>query len=148
MGLKAELGRLRQAKSFGNYIDHRVANKAFFQSVSEAGEQALQFMRRYVSYTFPRSLITISNIEAEAMCRNGRKEVGDYALFAARAGSLFMNANLLALDEYGIPAETARRLALSDVQPETLDRALALVVATDTSATSNLHRSGAKLSVI
>jgi hypothetical protein len=139
VGLKAELDRLRHAKLFRNYIDHRVANKAFFQSVSEAVEQALQFMRRYVSYTFPRSLMTISNIQAEVLTRNGRKEVGDYTLFAARAGSLFINANLFALDEYGVPAETARRLALGDVQPETLDQALALVIATDTSATSNLH---------
>ena len=139
VGLKAELDRLRYAKSFRTYIDHRVANKAFFQSVSESVEQALQFMRRYVSYTFPRSLMTISNIQAEVLTRNGREQVGDYALFAALAGSLFINASLFALDEYGVPPETARRLTLGDVQPETLDQALALVVATDTSVTSKLH---------
>lgn len=139
VGLKAELDRLQHARSFRAYIDHRVANKAFFQSVSESVEQALQFMRRYVSYTFPRSLMTISNIQAEVLTRNGRDTVGDYALFAARAGSLFINASLFALDEYGVPPETARRLALGHVQPETLDQALALVVATDTSETSDLH---------
>ena len=139
VGLKAELDRLRYAKSFRTYIDHRVANKAFFQSVSESVEQALQFMRRYVSYTFPLSLMTISNIQAEVLTRNGREQVGDYALFAALAGSLFINASLFALDEYGVPPETARRLTLGDVQPETLDQALALVVATDTSVTSKLH---------
>ena len=139
VGLKAELDRLQHAKSFRNFIDHRVANRADYQSISEAVERALQFMRRYVSYTFPRSLMTISNIQADVLTRNGRKEVGDYSLFAAQAGSLFINANLFALDEYGVPAETARRLALGDVQPETLDQALAIVVASDTSATSNLH---------
>ncbi|WP_346910910.1 DEAD/DEAH box helicase [uncultured Roseibium sp.] len=139
IGLKAELDRLQYAESFRNYIEHRVSNKAFFQSVSEAVEQALQFMRRYVSYTFPRSLMTISNIQHEVLTRNGRKEVGDYSLFAARASSLFINANLFALDEYGVPVETARRLAIGAVQPETLDQALALVVAADTSETSNMH---------
>jgi hypothetical protein len=139
VGLKAELDRIRHATSFRAYIDHRVANKAFFQTVSESVEQALKLMRRYVSYTFPRSLMTISNIQAEVLTRNGREEVGDYALFAARAASLFINASLFALDEYGVPPETARRLALGEVQPETLDQALALVVATDTSVTSNLH---------
>lgn len=139
VGLKAELDHLRYAKSFRAYIDHRVANKAFFQSVSESVEQALQFMRRYVSYTFPRSLMAISNIQAEVLKRSGREKVGDYALFAGRAGSLFINASLFALDEYGVPPETARRLAVGEVQPETLDQALALIVATDTSANSNLH---------
>src|SRR3546814_7011998 len=72
MGLKAELDRLRLAKTFRSYIDHRVANRAFFQSVSESVEQSLKFMRRYVSYTFPRSLLAISNIQAEVLKRNGR----------------------------------------------------------------------------
>src|SRR3546814_17844275 len=48
MGLKAELDRLRLAKTFRSYIDHRVANRAFFQSVSESVEQSLKFMRSYV----------------------------------------------------------------------------------------------------
>lgn len=139
VGLKAELDHLRYAKSFRSYIDFRVSNKAFFQSVSEAVEQALQFMRRYVSYTFPRSLMAISNIQAEVLTRNGRKQVGDYSLFASRAGSLFINPSIFALDEYGIPAETARRLAEGQAQPDTLDQALALVVAMDTSVNSTLH---------
>lgn len=139
VGLKAELDRLRHAESFRIYIDYRVLNRAYFQSVSEAVEQALQFMRRYVSYTFPRSLMAISNIQAEVLTRDGRKNVGDYALFAARSASLFINSNLFALDEYGIPLETARRLAIGDVPPETLDQALALIVAIDTSVTSTLH---------
>lgn len=140
VGLKAELDHLRHARSFRAYIDHRVSNKAFFQSVSESVEQALQFMRRYVSYTFPRSLMSISTIQAEVLRRNGRERVGDYQLFAAKAGSLFMNASLFALDEYGIPPETARRLALGAVAPETLDQALAIIVDTDTSDQSELHR--------
>src|SRR3546814_16813218 len=65
MGLKAELDRLRLAKTFRSYIYHRVANRAFFQSVSESVEQYLNFMRRYVSYTFHLSLLAISNNKAE-----------------------------------------------------------------------------------
>lgn len=139
VGLKAELDHLRHAKSFRAYIDHRVANKAFFQSVSESVEQALQFMRRYLGYTFPRSLMTISHIQAEVLTRVGRDKVGDYSLFAARAGSLFMNASLFALDEYGIPLETARRLVPADADPLSLDEALALIVGLDTATTSSLH---------
>ncbi|QGP79390.1 hypothetical protein [Sphingobium sp. CAP-1] len=115
MGLKAELDRLRLAKTFRSYIDHRVANRAFFQSVSESVEQALKFMRRYVSYTFPRSLLAISNIQAEVLTRNGRETVGDYSTFASRAASLFMNSSLFALDEYGVPPETTKRLNMQEM---------------------------------
>ncbi|WP_313522966.1 DEAD/DEAH box helicase [Shinella sp.] len=139
VSLKAELDHLRHATSFRAYINHRVANRAFFQSVSEAVEQALQFMRRYVGYTFPRSLMAISNIQKEVLTTAGREKVGDYSLFAARAGSLFMNASLFALDEYGVPPETARRIVPVGSAPSSLDEALALVAAVDTTPSSDLH---------
>ncbi len=127
-GLKAELDRLRFAKTFRAYIDHRVTNKSSYQTISESVEQTLQLMRRYVGYTFPRSLMAISHIQAEVLTRAGRPVVGDYSLFASRAGSLFLNASVFALDEYGIPPETARRLTARGADPRTLDEALALAV--------------------
>lgn len=139
VGLKAELDRLRFARSFRAYIDHRVSNRPFFHSVSESVEQALKFMRRYVAYTFPRSLMAISNIQAEIMTRNDRDKSGDYTLFASRAGSLFMNASLFALDEYGVPPETARRLAPSGDGPASLDEALDLLSIRAEDAASDLH---------
>ncbi|PYE37670.1 RAD3-like DEAD/DEAH box helicase [Rhizobium sp. PP-WC-1G-195] len=139
VGLKAELDHLRHAKSFRAYINHRLANRAFFQSISESVEQTLQFMRRYVGYTFPRSLMTIGNIQADVLTGVGRDKVGDYSLFASRAGSLFMNASLFALDEYGVPPETARRLAPVGAEPASLDEALELILAVDTTSTSDLH---------
>jgi hypothetical protein len=139
VGLKAELDRLNHAATFRTYIDHRVVHRAFFQSVSESIEQSLQFMRRYIGYTFPRSLMTISHIQAEVLRRAGRETVGDYSYFAARAESLFMNSGLYALDEYGIPPETARRLAPRDVAPMSLDQALALVGGVDIGPSTELH---------
>ncbi|MEH3123442.1 MAG: hypothetical protein PGN16_15965 [Sphingomonas phyllosphaerae] len=127
--LKAELDRLRVAKTFRSYIDHRLENKSEYQTTSESVEKTLQFMRRYVGYTFPRSLMAISHIQAEVLTRAGRTTVGDYNLLASRAGSLFMNANAFALDEYGVPPETARKLAAAGGDPETLNDALVLAVA-------------------
>lgn len=127
--LKAELDRLRVAKTFRSYIDHRLENKSEYQTTSESVEKTLQFMRRYVGYTFPRSLMAISHIQAEVLTRAGRTTVGDYNLLASRAGSLFMNANAFALDEYGVPPETARKLAAAGGDPDTLNDALMLAVA-------------------
>src|SRR3546814_12888903 len=76
MGLKAELDRFRLAKTFRSYIDHRVANRAFFQSVNESVEQSLKFLRRYVSYPFPRSLLAISTIPAEVTSEERRVRKG------------------------------------------------------------------------
>jgi hypothetical protein len=139
VGLKAELDRLNHATSFRAYIDHRVLHKAYFQSINESIEQSLQFMRRYIGYTFPRSLMTISHIQAEILRLAGREVVGDYSYYASRAESLFMNSGLFALDEYGIPPETARRLAPREVDHMSLDQALSLVAAVEIGSSTTLH---------
>lgn len=139
VGLKAELDRLRTSGRYRDYIEHRVERRLPSHSISEAVEQALRFMRRYVGYTFPRHLMAISNIQAEAMHKGGRTVVGDYSFFAARAESLFIDAGLFALDEYGVPPETARRLGRRGGPAQTLDEALQIVRQVDLGEDSDLH---------
>lgn len=133
-GLKAELDRLRMEASFRPVIEHWVARKRFDQSISDAVESALRFMRRYVSFTFPRHLMAVSHIQAEIYRSVGRERFGDYSFFAARAESLFMESGLFALDEYGIPPELARRLGRDAGEVRTLAEGLRLVEEADLTA--------------
>lgn len=126
-GLKAELDRLRMSSSFRPTIDHWIDQPRHEGDVSSAVESALRFMRRYVSFTFPRQLMAVSHIQADIYRAAGRDKVGDYSFFAARAESLFMESGLFALDEYGIPPELARRLARKSEEVRTLDAGLRLV---------------------
>ncbi|MBY6067669.1 DEAD/DEAH box helicase [Leisingera aquaemixtae] len=137
-GLKAALDLLRTNKSFRPTIDYWVENKNFDDSVSKATENALQFMRRYVSYTFPRQLMAVSNIQAEIYLSEGRENVGDYSLFAAQAENLFMEVGLFALDEYGIPAELSRKLGREFGAVPTLGVGLEIVKGVNLS-TERLH---------
>lgn len=126
VGLKAELDRLRMSKSFSPTIQ-RWVDRGYEGSVSESVEKALKFMRRYVSFTFPRQLMAVSNIQAEIYRNAGREKFGDYSFFAATSENLFMEAGLFALDEYGIPPEFARRLGEGRGEIRTLDDGLDLV---------------------
>ena len=126
VGLKAELDRLRMSKSFLPTIENWV-DRGYEGSVSESVEKALRFMRRYVSFTFPRQLMAVSNIQAEIYRKAGREKFGDYSFFAAASENLFMEAGLFALDEYGIPPEFARRLGEGHGEIRTLDAGLDLV---------------------
>lgn len=137
-GLKAELDRLRTAQSFRDVIDNWVGRKRFDDSISDAVERGLRFMRRYVSFTFPRQLMAVSHIQAEIYRRAGREKFGDYSFFAARAESLFMEAGIFALDEYGVPPELARRLGQGASKVPTLEAGLRLVEAVDLRA-KDLH---------
>lgn len=136
--LKAELDRLRMSTSFRPTIDNWTAQPRYGGNISLAVENALRFMRRYVSFTFPRQLMAVSHIQAEIYRAAGREEFGDYSFFAARAESLFMEAGLFALDEYGVPPELARRLARRSEEVRTLDAGLHLVRAA-TRRDTDLH---------
>ena len=84
--------------------------------------------------------MAIHNIQAEMYKKAGRARVGDYSSFAARAESLFIDAGLFALDEYGIPLETARRLKRGRQEVLTLDAALDLLRSLDLDLLQNLHQ--------
>jgi hypothetical protein len=54
--------------------------------------------------------MVIDTIQREIFLGVGVKP-GDFALFAEQAENLFMPSALFALDEYGVPVQTAQRLA-------------------------------------
>ncbi|WP_144426166.1 DEAD/DEAH box helicase [Methylobacterium sp. ARG-1] len=130
--LHAELIALRVAPNFRGYIDEKVQSRWDDESVTDAIERVLKFLRNYVGYAFGRQLMAVSRIQAEALSPqvNPRK-LGDYSLFAAQADSLFLPSGLYALDEYGLPPEIARRLAQAGQDYSTLDAALHMVASVD-----------------
>lgn len=139
VGLKAELDRIRTQTRFLAYIQNRLAFRRPDESISDSVERSLRFLRRYVSYTFPRQLMVVSNIQEEIYKRAGREKTGDYSFFAARAENLFMEPGLFALDEYGVPLEMARRLGGERGEFPTLESALRLLANLGSEEVSALH---------
>lgn len=119
--LKAEINRVQMSARYRDVVDNFVAHRRADTTVSDGVELALRFMRKYVSYTFPRHLMAISHIQADVFGKAGLAP-GNYGLFAGMCENLFLPAGLYALDEYGIAPETARKLGSGDFK--TLDAAL------------------------
>lgn len=76
---------------------------------SERVENALEFLRNWASFNFPRALTALERIQAEVFARLGLT-VGSYAPFAVRVENLMLPPALAALDEYGLPIQLAARL--------------------------------------
>ena len=125
--LATELNRLRSATRYRDFLDQWVARRRADDTVSEAVERALKFMRRYAGYTFGRQLSAVEDVQAEAFTHEGIEPTGDYSFYAGRVENLFLDAGLFALDEYGIPPETARRFRRTAQDVQTLDGALSIV---------------------
>lgn len=76
---------------------------------SDRVENALEFLRNWASFNFPRALTALERIQAEVFSRLGLRP-GSYAPFAVRVENLMLPPALAALDEYGLPLQLVTRL--------------------------------------
>lgn len=107
--LAFHLNRLRTEQNLSNYVQFCIKQRRANQTPSDAVENSLRFVRNIVCQRFPRDLMAIDAIQRDVFSGN-RMQVGDYTVFAEQAENLFMPSALFALDEYGIPIQTAQQL--------------------------------------
>lgn len=99
--------KLRSHPSVRELIENQIP---YSDNPDKAVSKVLDFLRLWASFQFPRLLRALSRIQAYILRRAG-KDPGDYEAFASQVENLFMDPTLIALDEYGIPIQLARKLA-------------------------------------
>jgi hypothetical protein len=105
--------RLRRGPSAHDLIE---AGIEYDSDVDLAIQKVLDFLRLWAGFHFPRLLRVVNRIQAEVLTRSGRR-AGDYEFFANQVENLFLDHTMLALEEYGIPLEVARKL-VRQLRPE------------------------------
>lgn len=106
--LAFRLSRLSQYKTARGMID---ADGAALEpeKVDELVQGVSEFLRRIAGYQFPMRLRALERIQEVIFPRHGLRP-GSYAPYALRVENLFLPNPLIALDEYGVPPELARKL--------------------------------------
>jgi len=138
------LNQLRMTQDLSRYIRTCVDGRLSYETASDAVENALRTVRNVVCQRFPRDLMVLDVIQREIL--NARNlAAGDYSLFAEQSENLFMPSVLFALDEYGIPIQTAQALSRMLMPAESLDDVLTKF---RTLPLSNLQLSAFELDVI
>ena len=117
------LNALRMGQNLSDYIRQCIRRRRSNLNPGDIVENGLKFIRNVVCQNFPRHLMVISNIQYDIFTKSGVAP-GDYALFAEQAENLFMPSTLFALDEYGIPLQTAQQLANRLLPAHSLDNVL------------------------
>ena len=69
----------------------------------------LDFLRLWANFHLPRLLRTISNIQDDVLAREGRR-TGNYFWFAGQIENFFTDPGIVALEEFGVPIQTAMDL--------------------------------------
>jgi hypothetical protein len=70
---------------------------------------ALDFQRKWAMFHFPRLLMAVDSIQREVLTRAGGP-AGSYGKYASDVESLFLPAELVGLDEYGLPIQLGLKL--------------------------------------
>lgn len=84
---------------------------------------ALEFQRKWAMFRFPRMLLALDLIQQEVFDRL-RMPVGRYGKFAADVENTFLPAELVGLDEYGLPVQLGMKLRSQLRLGEGLDLAI------------------------
>ena len=97
--------RLRDRPSIRELIDAQLER----DEPDAAVQKVLDFLRLWANFHLPRLLRTISLIQEDVLGREGRN-TGNYLWFASQMENYFADAGLVALEEFGVPIQTALEL--------------------------------------
>lgn len=95
-----------------------------------AVQRVLDFLRLWAEFHFPRLLRGLDRIQKDVF-RRANLPAGDYEFFASKVESLFLEPEITALDEYGVPLEVARKLSTRLRGDGSLDQTLQRLRALD-----------------
>lgn len=100
------ISRLRKTRTVKEAIRQQVANN---ENADKAVDNTLSFIRLWAMFHFPKLLRTLDNIQREVFSKLSMP-AGNYESFASAVENLFLDPALIALDEYGLPLEIAKKL--------------------------------------
>jgi hypothetical protein len=95
----------------------------YHKDADRAVSQVLDFLRLWGSFHFPQILRALDRIQKHVFAKFGMPS-GDYDLYASKVENRFVDPPLVALEEYGIPLEVARKLRPRMVPFDNLDQVL------------------------
>ena len=108
---------------------------AYWRDPDIAVQSVLDFLRLWANFNFPRLLRCLDRIQKDLFRRAGMPP-GDYEYFANKVENYFLDPGIVALDEYGIPLEVARKLHRNLVSDGNLDGTLEKLRQLDVEKTS------------
>ena len=97
--------------------------KDYCGDADKAVQSILDFLKLWATFHFPRLLCALDLIQRDVLSRLG-KQTGNYEVFAVQVENQFLDPSIIAVDEYGIPLELARKLEDSLATGGNLDLAL------------------------
>lgn len=123
--LAYKINILRTVRNIKDLIEREIPVGEDEERINEAIENVMDFVRYWAQYNFPKYLLALQRIQEEVF-NSHNLAPGDYSFFATQIECLFTDPLFVALDEYGMPLQTADKIK-DRLQSDNLDDLLSKV---------------------
>lgn len=118
-----KIRQFEKSKTILNYLKNIIETKKPKDNNNDLIENALDFMRQWLNYKFPRYLMTLQDIANEVLERKGLA-LCDYGFYASCVECYFTKPYVIPFDECGLPIQVTTKIERY-ISDESIDSAMA-----------------------
>lgn len=104
-----KIKQFEKSKSVSNYLKSIIDTKKTKEDNNELIESALDFMRQWLNYKFPKYLMTLQDVVNEILERRGLS-LCDYSYYASYVECYFTKPYFIPFDECGLPIQVSAKI--------------------------------------
>jgi hypothetical protein len=101
--------RFRKLRSVPDLLKAELHDRSK-EPTDDVVDGVMDWLRLWANFWFPRHLMAVDRIQRSVFQKQGLRP-GDFSFFAGQIENWFVDPALMALDEYGVPIQTATRIA-------------------------------------
>lgn len=104
-----KIKQFEKSKTISNYLNSIISRNNSEEKNNELIECALDFMRQWLNYKFPRYLMTLQDVVNEILEKKGLPEC-DYSHYASYVECYFTKPYVIPFDECGLPIQISTKI--------------------------------------
>lgn len=104
-----KIKQFEKCKTISNYLNSIISRNNSEEKNNELIECALDFMRQWLNYKFPRYLMTLQDVVNEILEKKGLPEC-DYSHYASYVECYFTKPYVIPFDECGLPIQISTKI--------------------------------------
>lgn len=104
-----KIKQFEKSKTISNYLNSIISRYNSEEKNNELIECALDFMRQWLNYKFPRYLMTLQDVVNEILEKKGLLEC-DYSYYASYVECYFTKPYVIPFDECGLPIQISTKI--------------------------------------
>lgn len=104
-----KINQFEKSKTISNYLNNIIRENKSEEKNNDLIECALDFMRQWLNYKFPRYLMTLQDVVNEILKKKGLPAC-DYSYYASSVECYFTKPYVIPFDECGLPIQISTKI--------------------------------------